>query len=84
MGIEKLLDNLKEYLDKGSRKKKAHCDRIDAILKQLEAKEKDLEKGLEKEKNAGKRKQLKMELKIIHAQRKKGAKRRDELQKKCV
>ena len=83
MGIEKLLDNLKDYLDKGSRKKKAHCQRIDTILKKLEEKEKKLERNLEKEKNAGKRKQLKMELKIINAQRKKGAKRRDDLQNKC-
>ena len=83
MGIEKLLDNLKDYLDKGTRKKKAHCERIDSILKKLEEKEKKLEKNLDKEKNAGKRKQLKMELKIINAQRKKGAKRREELQEKC-
>ena len=83
MGIEKLLDNLKDYLDKGSRKKKAHCQRIDTILKKLEEKEKKLKRNLDKEKSAGKRKQLKMELKIINAQRKKGAKRRDDLQNKC-
>ena len=83
MGIEKLLENLKDYLDKGTRKKKAHSERIDSILGQLDEKEKKLKKTLDKEKNAGKRKQLKMELKIINAQRKKGAKRRDELQNKC-
>ena len=68
MGLEKLLDNLKSYLDKGSRKDKAHCDRIDSILEQLHEKKKKLEKKLESEKSHNKRKKLKMELKILSAQ----------------
>lgn len=83
MGLKKLLANLNEYLDKGERKKKAHCDRIDALLDKLGEKEKKLEKKLDAEKNPGKRKQLKLELKIVKAQRKKGSKRRNQLRKKC-
>lgn len=82
MGLEKLLANLNDYLDKGERKKKAHSDHIDDLLDKLKEKEKKLKKKLEKEKNAGKRKKLKLELKVISAQRKKGAKRRDDLRKK--
>ena len=83
MGIEKLLDNLKDYLDKGERKKKAHCDRIDELLAKLAEKEKKLRKKLEKEKDERKRKRLSTELKIIAVQRKKGAARRDQLSDKC-
>ncbi len=83
MGIEKLLANLKSYLDKGERKKKAHCDHIDSLLEMLREKEIKLKKKLKNETGSDKRKKLKMELKIISAQLKKGARRREELQKKC-
>ena len=83
MGIEKLLENLKDYLDKGERKKKAHCERIDFLLDKLEEKEKKLKHKLEKEKSASKRKHIKTELKIISVQLKKGISRRGELRKKC-
>ncbi|MCP3868679.1 MAG: hypothetical protein GY703_11400 [Gammaproteobacteria bacterium] len=83
MGIEKLLGDLKAYLDKGERKKKAHCQRIDELLAKLEEKEHKLTKKLEKEKDSAKRKRLKTELKIVAVQRKKGAVRRNELSNKC-
>jgi len=83
MGIEKLLDNLKDYLDKGEKKKKAHCDRIDELLVKLAEKEEKLKTKIENESDASKRKRLNTELKIIAVQRKKGAARREELSEKC-
>jgi len=83
MGITKLLDNLKDYLDKGEKKKKAHCDRIDELLAKLEEKEQKLRVKVENETNAGKRKRLDTELKIIAVQRRKGVARREELEGKC-
>lgn len=83
MGIEKLLDSLKDYLDKGEAKKKAHCDRIDELLAKLEEKEIKLRQKVENETNETKKKRLNTELKIIAVQRKKGAARREELSDKC-
>ena len=83
MGLEKLIGNLRDYLDKGAKKKHAHCDRIDDLLAKLAEKEKKLEKKIEKEKNPAKRKRMKTDLKVIHVQRKKGMERRDELDRKC-
>jgi len=83
VGIEKLLKDLTDYLDKGERKKKAHCERIDELLAKLEEKEAKLTKKLEKEKDTVKRKRLNTELKIVAVQRKKGAQRREELDTKC-
>ena len=84
MGIEKLLKDLTDYLDKGERKKKAHCERIDELLAKLEEKEAKITRKLENEKDTVKRKRLKTELKIVAVQRKKGAQRREELDTKCV
>jgi len=84
MGIEKLLDSLKDYLDKGEKKKKAHCDRIDELLAKLAEKEAKLQQKLENETDELKKKRLSTELKIISVQRKKGAARREELSGKCI
>jgi len=84
VGIEKLLKDLTNYLDKGERKKKAHCERIDELLAKLEEKEAKITRKLENEKDTVKRKRLKTELKIVAVQRKKGAQRREELDTKCV
>ena len=84
MGLNKLLDNLKDYLDKGENSKKAHCDRIDELLVKLAEKEAKLQLKVENETNEAKKKRLKTELKIIAVQRKKGAARREELSGKCI
>jgi hypothetical protein len=83
MKFEKLLDNLNEYLNKGEKKKKVQCDRIDELLGKLEEKRKKLEKKLEDEKNPTKKKRLSTDLKIVTLQLKKGNKRRRELENKC-
>ncbi len=83
MPLDKLLSKLNNYLDEGQRKKKAHCERIDDLLVKLKEKQKGLESQLKKEKDSGKRKRIKAELKIVEMQRKKGQKRREELEVKC-
>lgn len=84
MGAKKLLEQLKKYLAKGEKsQEKVRCEKIDVILEKLGKKEQKLKKKLEKEKNKGQRKQLEMELRIISLQRKKGIKRRKELEEKC-
>lgn len=83
MPLDKLIKKLEGYLTKGERKKPAHCERIDDLLEKLGQKEKKIEKKLAKEKSARKRKKLKIELKIISVQKRKGAARRKEFEKKC-
>jgi len=81
--IDEVLKRLSNYLDKGERKKKVHCEQIDTLLDKLKDKENSLEKKLSHEKDPDKRKRLKIELKVVTAQRKKGKKRRKELNAKC-
>ena len=83
MGIEKLLKNLLDYLNKGEKKKIAHCDRIDHLLEKLELKKKKLEKKLASESNTTKQKRLVTDIKIVTLQLKNGHRRREELTEKC-
>jgi hypothetical protein len=83
MGIEKLLKNLQDYLNKGEKKKTAHCDRIDHLLAKLEEKKQKLEKKLAAESNKTKQKRLMTDIKIVTLQLKNGYKRREELSAKC-
>ncbi|MES9854575.1 MAG: hypothetical protein ABW170_22390 [Candidatus Thiodiazotropha sp. L084R] len=83
MKVKSLLQNLKKMLEKAELSDKVKCDRIDELLIQLEKKEKRLQGKLAKEKNSSKYKRLKIELRIVKAQLKKGKKRRQELSKKC-
>jgi len=83
MGLKKLIKNLQDNLSEGERKNNVACDRIDALLGKLEKKEHQLRRKIAKEKNATKRKHLKLQLKIASVQYKKGKTRRAELEKKC-
>jgi Skp family chaperone for outer membrane proteins len=82
VGINKLIKNLQNQLSKGEKKGKASLDRIDDLLGELKQKEKKLEHKLDNEKNSSERKHLKLELKIVRVQLKKGKARRAELAKK--
>ena len=84
MGAKKLLQQLKKHLANGERNQAVvRCEKIDVILEKLGKKEQKLRKKLEKEKKKSARKQLDMELRIISLQRKKGIKRRKELEERC-
>ena len=83
MKIEKLVKKLQERLSKGENKKEVSCGRIDKLLSALSKKEKKLEQNLAKEKSSAKRKHLKLDLKVVRLQLKKGRARRTELEAKC-
>ena len=82
MGINKLIKNLKSQLSKGEKKGKASLDQIDDLLCELKQKEKKLARKKDKENITYKRKNLKLDLKIVQVQLKKGKARRAELAKK--
>ncbi len=82
MQLDKLLKKLKGYLSKSKQKRLTYSERIDDLLVKLGKKEKKLQKKLAKEKSARKRKKLKLELKIISTQKRKGAACLDGLGKK--
>ena len=81
MSLDKLLKKLKGYLSKDKQKNLSYSERIDELLVKLGKKEKKLQKKLAKEKSPRKRKKLKLEIKIISTQKRKGAARLDELGK---
>ena len=84
MGVKTLLEKLTKYLEKGENKQSSiRCEQIDIILEKLAKKEQRLRKKLADEKDKGKHKQLNIEVRIISLQRKKGIKRRKELQAMC-
>lgn len=81
MPLDKLLKKLEGYLSKGKQKKPAYSEQINDFLEKLGKKEKKLQKKLTKIKSTRKRKKLKLELKIISVQKRKGAARLKELEK---
>lgn len=83
MGLNKLLQSLNDYLNRGEMTASVRCERIDELLARLEVKKKKLEKKLDEENNPSKKKRLKTDIKIVTLQLKKGYKRRDKLQEKC-
>lgn len=83
MGLEKIIKQLKEHLDRGAKKKSVRCDAVDDLLKKLDERKKKLEKKLDKESSGSKRKHLKLELKIVDAEIKRGRDRRQQIKKSC-
>lgn len=83
MGLEKIIKQLQEHLDRGAKKKTVRCDAVDELLDKLEGKRKKLEKKLETTSSGSKRKSLKLELKIVNAEIKRGKQRRDDIKKHC-
>jgi ribosome-associated translation inhibitor RaiA len=79
MGANKLLKKLDKQLLEQEQGDQDRYEQIDELLKRIEKKEKKLKKKLHKEKDPGKRKRLKTELKIVALQLKRGAARREEL-----
>ncbi len=84
MGLDKLIKKLKSNLDKGKKKKNdISCENIDKLLDKIKKKERKLKAMLAEEDDKSERKHLKLELKIASAERRKGLKRRKEIEKKC-
>jgi FixJ family two-component response regulator len=82
MGLKKLIKSLQKTISSESSKKHTSSDRITELLGDLEKKEKKLKRKLAKAENPKKRKDLKLQLKIISTQRNKGMARLQELEKK--
>ena len=72
MGINKLINSLQKSLSSATGKNETSRERIDCLLDKLEKKEKKLRQKFENEKNPKKRKELKLQIKIVSTQRKKG------------
>ncbi len=78
MKTEKLLDRLSNLISGDAGKKKAEIEGLEKVLKKLKRRQRKLEAELESA-SGDKAKRLKKEIKIIKAQRKKGAARLAEL-----
>jgi hypothetical protein len=76
MGLEKLIKKFSNYLEG----KKDGCDDVRELLEKFQDKQNKIEKKLDSEGSASKRKALKLELRIIKAQMKKGERL---IRKKC-
>jgi hypothetical protein len=72
MGLKKLFKKLESQLLKGEGNGAVSPRQIDELLESIRKKEKKLKKKLCKEKDPGKRKTLKTELKIVALQLKRG------------
>ena len=74
MGIEKLMKKLSELLADNLDSDGRYCEDIEELLEKLEKKKNKLEKKLKETENVSKRKKIKLELKIVDAELKKGHK----------
>jgi hypothetical protein len=74
MSENKLLKQMKNYLDLGAKQRKRKADELKKVIKKLRKKEKDLIAESEKVGNGKKRDMLRKRIDILHAQRKKGLK----------
>ena len=74
MGIDKIVKKLGELLSDNLDSDGRYCDDIQELLEKLEKKKGKLEKKLKDTDNVSKRKKIKLELKIVEAQLKKGHK----------
>lgn len=74
MSENKLLKQIKNYLDLGAKQRKKKADELKKVIKKLRKKEKDLIAESEKVGNGKKRDMLRKRIDILHAQRKKGLK----------
>ena len=79
MNINKLLDELRNYLDSERREQLAKYDSIKRVLKKLKKKENALKDELKNEHDEEASKQLQREIDVIFAQRKKGVELRKAL-----
>jgi hypothetical protein len=73
MKTKKLLKRVREVLERAGGNKKVERSSLEELLKRLEEKEESLAEKLAGEKDAAKAAKLKRKIKLLKAQRKKGA-----------
>jgi len=78
MKTRKLLDRLSDLISGGSGKRKNEIEGLEKVLKKLKKRQRKLQSQIETA-SEGKVKRLKKEIKVVKAQRKKGAARLAEL-----
>ena len=74
MSENKLLKQLKNFLDLGAKHRKTKADELKKVIKKLRKKEKELLTECDTVGNGKKRDMLTKRIDILHAQRKKGLK----------
>jgi hypothetical protein len=74
MSENKLLKQLKNFLDLGAKHRKKKADELKKVIRKLRKKEKELIAESEKVGSGKKRDMLRKRIDILHAQRKKGLK----------
>ena len=74
MGLEKLVQKLGELMADEQDNERYNCDDIQEVLEKIKKKKQKLEKKLKDTDDVSTRKKIKLELKIIDAQLKKGEK----------
>lgn len=72
MKAKKLVKKLHDLLDSETRLHKKQLKDLKSLLKKMKDKEKSLTSKLSGQEDKEKRKQLKLEISVLHAQRKKG------------
>ncbi len=82
MGINKLIKSAQKILSSETEREQTSPERIKELLGELEKKEKKLHHKLSEEEHSKKRKDLKLQLKIVSTQHKKGMALLHELEKK--
>lgn len=83
MKSPKLLKKVKRFLSADEEKQYEQSKCFKDVLKKLKKKENHLKNKLKKETNEKNQKQIKKELAIVHAQRKKGIEAIKKLKNKC-
>ena len=81
MKTKKLVRKIKELLSADQRAQLAKYDSLEKVLQKLDAKEESFREKLRTEDDDGRRKEIRRKLKVIEAQRKKGAKLKKEIEK---
>lgn len=81
MKTKHLLRKIKHLLSADKRKQLAKFDSLEKVLRKLKKKEAALREKLDGEKSKDKRRELEKKLEVVAAQRKKGRKLRDKLEK---
>jgi len=82
MGINKFIKNVQKILSNETEREQTSPSRIKELLGELEKKEKKLHHKLSEEEHSKKRKDIKLQLKIVSTQHKKGVALLHELEKK--
>ncbi len=82
MKTPKLINKAKEFLSASKSKQRKEAKYINELLKKLKKKERHLKDKLEKEKDSKKQRQVRKDLHVVFAQRKKGITILKEMKKK--